>query len=133
MPETSVFKKIWMAIGLLLYIAIAIILPITVPLMGVFSDAPETWVRLLIPLIMIPFLMGYAQPLFLMPWKIQLWTPGALYLMIAITSVVDSVRTHTFLIQDLIFWPLMIAAYLAMSYAGLRVRNAIQVTRTGRS
>jgi hypothetical protein len=119
-------KKIWMATGFILYLAIAVLLPVTVQLLGVFSDVPESWVRLIIPLIFIPFLMGFAQPLFLLPWRAHLLAPAVVMLIISVFSITDGVKNHEFLTQDLIFWPTMIVTYLIFSRLGLLVEKRLR-------
>ncbi len=116
-----------MAFGFLIYLSIAIVLPVVTRLLGVYSDEPVTWPRLVVPMLMIPFLMGYAQKLFGGMWRIMLWCPAVVMLAIAIMAIVDDLTktTESYLKQDLVFWPSMIVCYLAFSYLGKLTRDRL--------
>lgn len=118
-----------MAIGLILYLSIALVLPVVTRLLGVYSDMPSTWPRLAIPLVMIPFLMGFAQKLFGGLWRLMLGLPAIILLTLAIFSVVEDVMKKTdYLTEDLIFWPTLIACYIGFSYLGKLTRDRLAVT-----
>jgi hypothetical protein len=124
-----VLQKTWMAIGFILYLSIALVLPVVTRLLGVYSDQPSTWPRLAIPLAMIPFLMGFAQKLFGGMWRLMLGSPAIILLTLAIFSLVeDLVKKTDYLTQDLIFWPILIACYVGFSYLGKRTRDRLTVT-----
>ena len=118
-------KNVWLAVGLVLYLVIAVCLPVIVPLLGIYSDVPSTYPRLVIPLIGLPFLMGYAARLFGGPWRLLLWCPAVIMLALAIFSILDGLKKREYLAQDLIFWPILIACYLVFSYLGKRTRDRL--------
>lgn len=116
-------KKAWMAIGFVLYLAIAFVLPVSVQLLGIFSDQPITYPRLAIPLFLVPFLLGFAQRAFLMPWRLQLWCPAVIMLGLSVFSIIEGLSRREYLAQDLVFWPMLIGCYLGFSYVGKITRD----------
>ena len=123
-------RNIWTSFGFLIYLSIAIVLPVVTRLLGVFSDVPETWLRLVVPLVMIPFLMGYAQALFGGAWRLMLWLPAALMLGLSVVAVIDDLRKTEFLKADLVFWPTMIICYTGFSYLGKQTRDRLSRARS---
>jgi len=115
--------KLKMAFGIVLYLSIALLLPITVRLFGVYSDQPLTYPHLAVPFIMIPYIMGISYRMFRAPWRLLLWCPAVIMLALTVLSIIDGVMKHQFLEQDLIFWPLLIGSYLSFSYIGKRTRD----------
>ena len=125
-------RHAWTAFGFLVYLSIAFILPVVTRLLGVYSDEPLTWFRLIVPMVMIPFLMGYAQVLFGGIWRLMLWSPAVVMLAISVFAIVDDLTRADYLKQDLVFWPTMIASYLAFSYLGKLTRDRLTVVETKR-
>jgi hypothetical protein len=119
-------RNVWMATGLIVYLAIALFLPVTVRVLEIFSDIPSTWPRLLIPFLFIPFLMGFAQALFLVPWRLLLWSPAVVMAALAVFSIVDDLKRPEFLSQDLIFWPVLLVCYLICSWLGKYTRERMK-------
>jgi hypothetical protein len=125
-----VLRKVWTAVGYLVYLSIAFVLPVITRILGVFSDVPSTWPRLAVPLVMVPFLMGFAQALFGGAWRLMLWLPAAVMFVIAVIAIIDDFSKTDFLKPDLIFWPVMMLCYLAFSYLGKITRDRLTVSTT---
>lgn len=121
-PKSHVF--VLTTVGLLVFLVIALLIPMTAPALGVFSNVPSTWPRLVVPFCAMPFFIGLSLPLFGPHRRLLFWAPELTLAVVAMFAILDSLTRNHFLAQNLIFYGLLLVTYPLFAYAGLRFRES---------
>lgn len=117
----SILKSL---VGVVIYAAMAFVLPVIAPLLGVHSNVPASWGALAYPFLLIPFLMGYASPLFEARGLLRL--SFTMIALVAVVACVNAVVTTTYVTETLFFYVALLAGFAIFSRLGLMTSQKLK-------